>query len=208
MAGTNPGENFGSEVVRVKAKGQLVSREFEKQNSTKEYNLFMKFLRGNYFSRQMGNQMQGPLRELLIFSDIITELNEFQAQMTGDKYRINIPGFVHGICTTDEYVLVMQDLSIDGSGCVVGAEVFHQIEKCRWITLLSSASGTVSIDLWVTTVAAAAAAALEWFLGDNIDSILYCKHRNHDRNNQPANNLLLPLRQLALLALLRHARLP
>lgn len=54
--------------------------------------------------------MQGPLRELLIYSDIIAELNEFQAKMTGDKYRINIPGFVYGICTDDEYALVMEDL--------------------------------------------------------------------------------------------------
>ncbi|KAK4313469.1 hypothetical protein Pmani_015183 [Petrolisthes manimaculis] len=113
-AGADPGNNFQAEVIKVAAEGDVRGVTSDSNNNHKYYNLFIKFLLGTAFQQQGASMMNGHRRELLIYSDIIADLNDFQAKTSGDKYHINIPEFVYGICTDDDYVLVMKDLSADG----------------------------------------------------------------------------------------------
>ncbi|KAK3887622.1 hypothetical protein Pcinc_008326 [Petrolisthes cinctipes] len=112
--GADPGDNFHAEVIKVAAEGDVRGVTSASNNKHKHYNLFVKFLLGNAFEQQSARVMNNHIRELIIYSDIIAELNDFQANISGDKYRIYIPEFVYGICTDDDYVLVMKNLSTDG----------------------------------------------------------------------------------------------
>ncbi|KAK4318352.1 hypothetical protein Pmani_010650 [Petrolisthes manimaculis] len=112
--GADPGNNFQAEVIKVAAEGDVRGVTSDSNNNHKHYNLFIKFLLGTAFQQQGARMMNGHRCELLIYSDIIADLNDFQAKTSGDKYHINIPEFVYGICTDDDYVLVMKDLSADG----------------------------------------------------------------------------------------------
>ncbi|KAG7176523.1 uncharacterized protein LOC121874595 isoform X4 [Homarus americanus] len=111
--GTKPGENFSSELVKMEVEAQLSGDGHQPPSST-QYSLVAKFLGGNIFNKEFVKSMKGDLKEFLIYSDIITELNNFQFKLAKDKYRINIPGFIYGKSTDHEHVLVMENLAPAG----------------------------------------------------------------------------------------------
>lgn len=83
-------------------------------STTKEYNLMAKFNNGAEVDREFSRYTNSDLNELLIYSDVIDELNAFQERVAGGKYPVAVPEFVYGVCSGDESVLVMQDVSVLG----------------------------------------------------------------------------------------------
>ncbi|XP_042204410.1 uncharacterized protein LOC121854091 [Homarus americanus] len=110
LSGAEPGENFSSELAKIRVEAQVLSGS----RVTTHYSLVAKFLLGNEFRQESYKHGKAHLRELLIYSDVIPEINDFQSKIAEDKYRIHIPKFIYGKCTKDEYVLVMEDLSPAG----------------------------------------------------------------------------------------------
>lgn len=122
--GAKPGENVASELIKMWVKAKITretedeehAREIQKNenNKTKEYNLMMKFNSGNEMDREYARYTYTDLNELLVYSDVIQEFNAFQEREAGGKYPVAIPEFIYGVCDGDEYVLVMQDVSVLG----------------------------------------------------------------------------------------------
>ncbi|XP_069186736.1 uncharacterized protein [Procambarus clarkii] len=106
--GTKPGENFSSELVKLEVEAMVTGDNI---TTPAHYSLVAKFLSGEAFVREKVKYVNGHLREFLIFSQIISELNAFQAKLAGNKYRIDIPAFVYGRSSDDSHVVIMEDLS-------------------------------------------------------------------------------------------------
>nr|XP_045584421.1 uncharacterized protein LOC123746727 isoform X4 [Procambarus clarkii] len=105
--GTKPGENFSSELVKLEVEAMVTGDNI---TTPAHYSLVAKFLSGEAFVREKVKYVNGHLREFLIFSQIISELNAFQAKLAGNKYRIDIPAFVYGRSSDDAHVVIMEDL--------------------------------------------------------------------------------------------------
>lgn len=105
--GTKPGENFSSELVKLEVEAMVTGGNI---TTPAHYSLVAKFLSGD-FNQEMVKYNRGHLREFLIFSEIISELNAFQAKLADNKYRIDIPDFVYGKSSDDAHVVIMKDLS-------------------------------------------------------------------------------------------------
>ncbi|CAL4065073.1 unnamed protein product, partial [Meganyctiphanes norvegica] len=52
------------------------------------------------------------MREFKIYSDFIQKLNKFQEEKTDNEFPINIPEYIYGKCSGDEFVLVMQNMKV------------------------------------------------------------------------------------------------
>ncbi|XP_050697220.1 uncharacterized protein LOC126985829 [Eriocheir sinensis] len=169
-AGTKPGENVASELLKIWVEVELTGRRRDEKEedketgkerknqesknkeektqennsisdtnnhtttttttassptttSTKEYNLVAKFNTGSEFDQEYAKYINMDLNELLIYSDVMTHLNAWQEQVLKekgeegealDRYKVLVPEFVYGVCTYNEYVVVMQDVSVLG----------------------------------------------------------------------------------------------
>ena len=109
FSATKPGESFNAELVKLDATGKVKSKTDE-DPIEKEYNLIVKFLSIDPFSREMIQLFEYHIREYLMYSQVIPELNRFQATKTDNAFPIQVPEFVYGKCTEKEYVLVIQNL--------------------------------------------------------------------------------------------------
>lgn len=94
----------------------LVSDSSSSSTYRKTYKLVTKFLIGDEMELESLKRSQQPMRELLMYSKIVNKLNNFQLLKISkeDHYRINIPEFVYGKCTSTDYVLVMENLNPAG----------------------------------------------------------------------------------------------
>ncbi|XP_045109429.1 uncharacterized protein LOC123503593 [Portunus trituberculatus] len=124
----NPGcgkcENFNSEVIRIEAEAQVTPTGGTP--SPVHYSFIVKFIPGNEFEQESTKWIGAPKRELLVLSEILPALNTFQKERGGGRYPINAPEYVYGVCTSGEYVLMMQDLREAG---------YHVGDKRRGLTL-------------------------------------------------------------------------
>lgn len=111
--GVGPGENFSSQLLKIVVETQ-VSHGDQEEHTAKTYNLLAKFMQGNGFIREMGKTTNAPLKEIMIYSDVIPALNQFQSERGDGSNQVDIPGFVHGVCVEGEYVLVMEDIRLSG----------------------------------------------------------------------------------------------
>lgn len=77
---------------------------------TKTYNLVAKFMQGSGFHRELVKATRGPLKEAMIYTDVIPVLNRFQAEMGDSSNRLDIPSCIYSVCKEGEFALVMEDI--------------------------------------------------------------------------------------------------
>lgn len=94
--------------MRIVSEAQLIPAGGT--SSSTRYSLIVKFLSGNEVEQTISKFFGAPRRELLTLSQVLSAFNAFQKERGGDKYCINAPEHVYGVCEVSEYVLVMQDL--------------------------------------------------------------------------------------------------
>ncbi|XP_076039886.1 uncharacterized protein LOC143024709 isoform X2 [Oratosquilla oratoria] len=80
----------------------------------KTYHLIVKFLSTDPFNREMVKLMEYHIRELVMYSEVLQNLNKYQEQHANNEFPIEIPEFIYGKCTNKEYVLVMENLKNAG----------------------------------------------------------------------------------------------
>lgn len=111
------------EAVEKGKESSNLSTTSKTKSTRKEYNLVAKFNQGSEFDQEFVKYSCQDLNELLIYSDVITHLNTWQEQVLRekgeegealDKFKVQVPEFVYGVCNYSEYVLVMQDVSVLG----------------------------------------------------------------------------------------------
>lgn len=102
-AGCQLGEGIVGEIIRVHIKARL-------PNLSKEYNLVIKFKGQHPRIDFIYQNAQIYLKELLMYSKVLLEFNNFQKNLTNNQYPISHPKFIYGKCTTDEFVLVMENI--------------------------------------------------------------------------------------------------
>lgn len=83
-------------------------------SSPVHYSFIVKFIPGNEFEQEAAKWIGAPQKELLALSEIVPALNIFQKERSGGRYPIHAPEYVYGVCTSGEYVLMMQDLQEAG----------------------------------------------------------------------------------------------
>ncbi|KAK8395159.1 hypothetical protein O3P69_006124 [Scylla paramamosain] len=106
--GCGKGENFSSDVMRIVAEGLVTPAGGTPSRA--HYSFIAKFLTGSEFEHTMAMEFGAPQKESLTLSEVLPTLNTFQEERGGDKYRINAPEYVYGVCKDGEYLLMMQDL--------------------------------------------------------------------------------------------------
>ena len=108
---TKPGESFNAELVKLDVKASLKDGgKTDGETEEKEYNLIVKFLSIDPLNSEMNQIIGYHIREFMMYSEVISQLNKFQDEKTGNKYPLNIPQFIYGKCTNSEYVLVMENM--------------------------------------------------------------------------------------------------
>ncbi|KAK3876037.1 hypothetical protein Pcinc_019132 [Petrolisthes cinctipes] len=110
---TKPGESFNAELILLDIQATL-RRSSEDASEEKEYNLVVKFLTQDPLSTELIKRCGYHIKELKMYSEVVQELNRFQATHAGDKYPLHLPEFIYGKCTDKEYVLVMQNVKVLG----------------------------------------------------------------------------------------------
>ncbi|XP_069936203.1 uncharacterized protein [Cherax quadricarinatus] len=127
--GYGPGDAFQSELVlldvwvKVKEGGSPASQAGspvlqdgspESPDSTVVHHLAAKFYSLDLMNREMNKMMNTGQKEYLVYTKIIKELNEFQADRASEEPRITIPQLIYGRYTGNENVLLMENLKIHG----------------------------------------------------------------------------------------------
>ena len=118
LPATKPGESFNAELILLDVKATLGSgaggSESGDGKQDKEYHLVVKFLTKDALTREVIKRCGYHIKELKMYSEVLKELNDFQAAHAGDKYRLFLPEYVYGKCTEKEYVLVMENVKVLG----------------------------------------------------------------------------------------------
>ncbi|CAL4154776.1 unnamed protein product, partial [Meganyctiphanes norvegica] len=119
-AATKPGESFNAELIRVDVQAQ-VTRKITAENgeesivtADEEYNLIIKLLTADPFNCELIKRLEYHIKELLMYSSVAQELNKFQEIHGNNQYRLHLPKFIYGKCTSNEYVLVMENIKMSG----------------------------------------------------------------------------------------------
>ncbi|XP_071549719.1 uncharacterized protein [Panulirus ornatus] len=112
---TKPGESFNAELILLDVKA-LISDGGRPEDTPeeKEYNLIVKFLTEDPFSCELIKRCGYHIKELMMYSEVVNELNDFQAVHANDEFRLDLPQFIYGKCTEKEYVLVMENIKVLG----------------------------------------------------------------------------------------------
>ncbi|CAL4072357.1 unnamed protein product [Meganyctiphanes norvegica] len=80
----------------------------------RKYNLCVKLMNPDPGGQIMHQEMGINFRELIMYSSAVTALNKFQEKHSNDEYRLNIPKFIYGKWTEKEFVLVMENVKVNG----------------------------------------------------------------------------------------------
>ncbi|XP_069984371.1 uncharacterized protein [Penaeus vannamei] len=110
--GIPPGEGFNSELVLVDITAEIASGQGEAQE--KIYHLAAKFLHADPFSAEMNKRFQSHIKEFLMYSEVVHELNAFLAARVPEASPICIPKMIYGKQKGSEYVLVMENIKVAG----------------------------------------------------------------------------------------------
>ncbi|XP_069936135.1 uncharacterized protein [Cherax quadricarinatus] len=87
-------------------------------DSTIVHHLVAKFYSLDLMNREIDKWMNTGQKEYLIYTKIIKELNEFQADRAPDEPGISIPHLIYGRCAGNENVLLMENIKIQGYNTV------------------------------------------------------------------------------------------
>ncbi|KAK8719992.1 hypothetical protein OTU49_013642 [Cherax quadricarinatus] len=80
--------------------------------------LAAKFYSSDIMTRELNKRMNSGQKEHLIYTKIIKELNQFQADRAPDEPGISIPHLIYGRCAGNENVLLMENIKIQGYNTV------------------------------------------------------------------------------------------
>ncbi|CAL4144049.1 unnamed protein product, partial [Meganyctiphanes norvegica] len=112
-----PGEGFSAVLTKINIEATLLdcvsivdAVEDPSNGQQITYNLVVKLRPQDPFEIEMNNHLGLNIKEYKIYSSIMAELNNFQAEKAGNEFRINIPKLIYGKQTDDEFVLVMENL--------------------------------------------------------------------------------------------------
>ncbi|CAL4138498.1 unnamed protein product [Meganyctiphanes norvegica] len=106
---TKPGDGYTGDLIKIDTTA-AVHYDGENNSKDKGYNLIVKFANPDPVISVMQTFMSVNIRELTVYSDVITEFNKFQAEQTNNEFPIRIPEYIYGECIDDQFVLVMQNL--------------------------------------------------------------------------------------------------
>ncbi|KAK7073394.1 hypothetical protein SK128_018728 [Halocaridina rubra] len=111
--GTKPGEGYQSELVTLDI---IASHNTDDQQILPdvEYHYMIKFFSKEVHSRETNKRYNSHLKEHAIYTEIIKDLNNFQAAITGDKFPIHIPDLIYGKANKTEFILVMENIKTTG----------------------------------------------------------------------------------------------
>ncbi|KAL7646457.1 UNVERIFIED_CONTAM: hypothetical protein RMT77_003370 [Armadillidium vulgare] len=110
--GTNPGENFNSELISVVVKTKNHTKNDEDEEMT--YNFLLKLHSRNLFSKEMNRLCKTNIRELDIYSKVHPKLTEIQNKLGEGNYELKIPELIYGINDGEDFVIVMRNLKSVG----------------------------------------------------------------------------------------------
>ncbi|XP_071534836.1 uncharacterized protein [Panulirus ornatus] len=113
--GTNPGDGFNSELAMVDVETSV--REAASSVTTDEkivYHLMAKFLSSDPMSREFNHKVKADMKEYLMYSEVIREMNEFQAARAPEEPQIPIPDLIYGKCTEKTFILLMENIKYLG----------------------------------------------------------------------------------------------
>ena len=116
FAATKPGESFNAELILLDVEAEVkTTGESDSGNvAQKEYNLIVKFLAGDALTCEIIKRCEYHIKEFKMYSEVVHELNKFQAEHANNEYSLNLPNFIYGKCTDKEYVLVMENIKVLG----------------------------------------------------------------------------------------------
>lgn len=113
---TKPGESFNAELILLDVDAEVKSGEEATNGNAqdKEYNLVVKFLAGDALTCEIIKRCEYQIKEFKMYSEVVHELNKFQADHANNEYSLNLPNYIYGKCTEKEYVLVMENVKVLG----------------------------------------------------------------------------------------------
>lgn len=114
--GGKVGEGYTSVLIKLDAKATILNEEINEDTSGSrkhQYHVVIKFGSQDSFKKVSYDVWRLNQRELLMYSHVIDELNEYQFLKTSNEFRINMPKLIYGKYSDKNYVLVIENLKED-----------------------------------------------------------------------------------------------
>lgn len=110
--GSKLGDGIVGTIIKLKVQANIVNCSDNKLN--KEYDLVIKLKGGDPRMGFVLEKAEFYSKELLMYSKILIEFDNFQKNKGENKYPIHIPKFIYGKCENNEFVLVMENIMENG----------------------------------------------------------------------------------------------
>ncbi|CAL4212309.1 unnamed protein product, partial [Meganyctiphanes norvegica] len=114
--GMQSGEGYQSQMFKADIEA-IVSRPPDGDNPAQEesqYQLIIKLLSSDPVDHLLAKTMRMTKREFEMYSEVIKDLNAFQEINGNDQFRLKLPKLIYGKCINDEFVLVMENVKVNG----------------------------------------------------------------------------------------------
>lgn len=107
------GDGYNSQVVFFSAE----TTEKDQANATevkKTYHLVAKLLHQDVQIQQLHKKFKTPMKEYLIYTELINNLNKILSEKAPEEPRISLPELIYGKCTSKDFILVMENIQYAG----------------------------------------------------------------------------------------------
>ncbi|CAL4118867.1 unnamed protein product, partial [Meganyctiphanes norvegica] len=106
--GSKKGDGCIGDLLKLEVKATVKNNE---KSIEKEYHHIIKFTSQDPIEKEFMKTFGNATREFLMYSEILEKLNDFQANLTNNKFPICIPTYVFGRHNDKEHVLVMENMN-------------------------------------------------------------------------------------------------
>ncbi|CAL4123873.1 unnamed protein product, partial [Meganyctiphanes norvegica] len=123
--GSEVGDGFIGSIIKLYVNAKLSTQSTSSNPENKEYNLVVK-LKGE--DPNMGflfEKAQVYMKEVIMYSKILVEFDNFQKNRANNQYPICSPKFIYGKCNDEEFVLVMENIKNKGFCAHTKEETFN-----------------------------------------------------------------------------------
>ncbi|CAL4060845.1 unnamed protein product, partial [Meganyctiphanes norvegica] len=109
------GDGFVGDIVKVVVQATIFRRVQDDESSQDtEYNFVVKLECTDPMHQYYFHMTGFYIREHLMYTEVIPELNQFQEEKVNDAYRIEMPKCIYSKCEDGEFVLVLENLTSEG----------------------------------------------------------------------------------------------
>ncbi|CAL4080135.1 unnamed protein product [Meganyctiphanes norvegica] len=112
--GSEVGDGFVGSIIKLHVNAKISTHSNSSNPENKEYDLVVKLKGEDPHMGFLFEKAQVYLKEVIMYSKILVEFDNFQKNRANNQYPIYSPKFIYGKCNNEEFVLVMENIKYKG----------------------------------------------------------------------------------------------